>query len=378
MNSTLSKGCIGLRTLILSCNTGEGHNSCAKAIKEYYESKGEFCEIKDSLAFASKRLSDFISNWHVRLYRHMPYLFGAGYGIFEKHPSMLESKSMVYKALTRGGKKLRDYIVENEFDCVICTHVFAAMTLSRTCKEYSLNLKTGLVYTDYTCFPGTSSCELTYFFTPHFSLKEEFLKAGVKEEQIVPTGIPVRQDFYKSIPREEAKEQLGIKKDKIHIVMMSGSMGCGPIKKLAKLIAEGKNENCQLSVVCGTNKRMKKQLDKAIGETEGVNVIGYANNVSQLLDSADLYFTKPGGISVSEATVKSVPMLLIQAVEGCETHNFKFFTSLGAAVSAKKPKELSKMGLELIGDKAKLESMRAAYGKEMSRNCAEIIYNTMK
>ena len=25
-----------MKTLILSCNTGEGHNSCAKAIEEYY------------------------------------------------------------------------------------------------------------------------------------------------------------------------------------------------------------------------------------------------------------------------------------------------------------------------------------------------------
>ena len=28
-----------MKTLILSCSTGEGHNSCAKAIKEYYDSK---------------------------------------------------------------------------------------------------------------------------------------------------------------------------------------------------------------------------------------------------------------------------------------------------------------------------------------------------
>ena len=160
--------------------------------------------------------------------------------------------------------------------------------------------------------------------------------------------------------------------------MMSGSMGCGPIKKLAKLIAAGKSDDCVLSVVCGTNKRMKKQLEKALGEKTGVNIIGYAENVPDLLDSADLYFTKPGGISVSEATAKAVPMLLIQAVEGCETHNFKFFTALGAAVSAKKPKELARMGLELIEDEARLQAMREAYGEEMAQNSAEIIYNTMK
>lgn len=40
-----------MRVLILSCNTGEGHNSCAKALKEIFESKGHHCIIEDSLRF---------------------------------------------------------------------------------------------------------------------------------------------------------------------------------------------------------------------------------------------------------------------------------------------------------------------------------------
>ena len=38
-----------MRTLILSCNTGEGHNSCAKAIQAEYAAHGERCEIVDAL-----------------------------------------------------------------------------------------------------------------------------------------------------------------------------------------------------------------------------------------------------------------------------------------------------------------------------------------
>ena len=32
------------------CSTGQGHNSCASAIKEYYEKQGEICEHKASLS----------------------------------------------------------------------------------------------------------------------------------------------------------------------------------------------------------------------------------------------------------------------------------------------------------------------------------------
>ena len=37
-----------------------------------------------------------------------------------------------------------------------------------------------------------------------------------------------------------------------------------------------------------------------------------------LMDSADLYLTKPGGISVTEAASMRLPMVFIDAVAGCE------------------------------------------------------------
>lgn len=68
-----------MRTLILSCNTGAGHNSCAQAIQEVYQSRGETCDVIDALLFISKRASKFISNWHTRIYLHAPKFFNAGY-----------------------------------------------------------------------------------------------------------------------------------------------------------------------------------------------------------------------------------------------------------------------------------------------------------
>lgn len=34
-----------MRVLILSCNTGEGHNSCGKAIREVFQTRGIDCEM---------------------------------------------------------------------------------------------------------------------------------------------------------------------------------------------------------------------------------------------------------------------------------------------------------------------------------------------
>ena len=39
-----------MRIVMLSCNTGEGHNSTAKAIQEVLKSRGVECDLVDVLA----------------------------------------------------------------------------------------------------------------------------------------------------------------------------------------------------------------------------------------------------------------------------------------------------------------------------------------
>ena len=118
-----------MRVLILSCNTGEGHNSCAEALREYFTAQGAVCIVEDALRFLSDGMSDFISHWHTRIYRHMPDLFRTGYRFVEVHPSLLQEGSVVYRALTGGAGRLYRFLAEGGYDTVICVHVFAALMI---------------------------------------------------------------------------------------------------------------------------------------------------------------------------------------------------------------------------------------------------------
>ena len=96
-----------MRVLILSCNTGEGHNSCAAAIQAEFESRGDQCLTMDALNFISEGTSKFVSKWHVRLYRYFPEVFNKGYSFAEEHPSTLDEKSAAKRVLKLGCRKLR-------------------------------------------------------------------------------------------------------------------------------------------------------------------------------------------------------------------------------------------------------------------------------
>ena len=93
-----------MRYLILSCNTGAGHNSAADAVKDYFEFQGAECDICDSLAFISKSSSNLVAGGHVLLYKKSPKLFGVLYRFFENHPVKENERSVIYEILTLGAK----------------------------------------------------------------------------------------------------------------------------------------------------------------------------------------------------------------------------------------------------------------------------------
>ena len=99
-----------MKILILSCNTGEGHNSCARAISEELERKGDWGYIADGLAFLSTGTSKFVSGWHTRLYRYFPRLYGKGYEYAEKHPMNIKKHTAAYRMIRRGARRLRKVI----------------------------------------------------------------------------------------------------------------------------------------------------------------------------------------------------------------------------------------------------------------------------
>ncbi len=347
-----------MRTLIISCTTGEGHNSCAKAIKEVYNANNEVCEIVDGLSFISKGLSRFAEKGHILLYRHFPKIFDLGYKLSEKHSSTFAPGSIIYKIFSKGALRLRNHIVNNDYDTVICTHPFASVILTEMQNRYALPIHTAFVATDYTCCPSVKDSSLNIYFIPDKKLIDTFISENITEEKVFPVGIPIRQNFYKNIDKADAKRQMNVSPNKKHIVMMCGSMGCGPLAKLAVAVASSMSNDCELTVICGTNEKLRKSLAKKSSNIERLHICGFLNNMSTVLDSADLYMTKPGGISTTEAVAKRVPMLFVNTVAACETYNLRHFLAYSVANSGKNVKELTEKCLKILNDEALLRDFR--------------------
>lgn len=366
-----------MKVLILSCNTGEGHNSCAAALEEECRNQNIPCDTEDALRFISPEVSRFISNWHVRIYRHAPGLFRVGYRAAEDHPAQFHEGSALYRYLTQGAEKLCGFIAGSGYDTVICTHTFAALMVSEVVKTHLPNLKTCFIATDYTCSPSVKDSSLDRYFIPASSLSGDFLGGGVTSERLRACGIPVRQMFRSSVRKEDAKRAFGIPADHKHLVMMCGSMGCGPIMSIARRIGRDLPDDQDLTIVCGTNKQLYRRLQRRFYDAKNVHVRSYVKDMALLMDSADLYLTKPGGISVTEAASMRLPMVFIDAVAGCEEYNKDFFLRTGGAVTGQTPKEIARTSLRLLSDKDTLEKMGDALDAAVPHNAAANILSEM-
>ena len=358
-----------MKVLILSCSTGQGHNSVSEAITEQFLKKGIHCETLDALNFISSGTSKFLSWGHNLMYRYFPKVFKFGYSIVEKNSTTSAKTSNNNWLIALGAKNLSKYCEEFGFDHIICTHIFSALMLTEAKKEKRFKAKTYFVATDYDCSPGTLDSDLDCYFIPDDSLKPAF-----KDKTTCSVGIPIRKEFFNHNNKEEMKKVLKIKPENTHIVMMFGSMGCGPMEKLTRMLSNEVDENTDITVICGTNKSLSDRLMKEYEKFSNIHILGFTKNISQIMDSADIYVTKPGGISTTEAMAKGLPMVFLDVVSGYEYQNILFFKNIADIESSGNPEEVCKYCIDLLNDKDKQLKIKLALLNN-SKNGAIGIYN---
>lgn len=343
-----------MRYLLLTCSTGGGHTSAARAIAQALEETGGECVIEDALQFLPGVEGKVISHGHTFVYRHLPSLFGMGYR-FERRGGARAFRV----ECERGAKGLGAYIAGGGFDAIISVHIFSSFMLSALRRREGLEIPAVNVATDYTCSPGFAECGLDHNCIP-MGLTDEFVRYGLAPGQVIETGIPVAREYGEKLDRQTARNMLGVTGQGPLVMLMCGSMGCGPMEWLAGELSRSLPEGGTLAALCGTNDALRSALER--DAYPRLTAVGYTSQVALWMDAADLIISKPGGLTSSEAMAKRLPMLIVNAVPGCETKNLEYLTERGCAVYV--PTEsIPRTARELLADGARREEMK----KQMER-----------
>ncbi len=361
-----------MKVLILSCNTGQGHNSAGLAVQEELARQGIPCEMKDALSFARGRASRTISGAYIGIATRAPSLFG---GIYRLGGAISSSrrKSPVYYANARYAGPLKAYIEENRFTAVVTPHLFPAETLTWLRRRGELAIPCYAVATDYTCIPFWEETELDGYFVPHKDLIPEFAGKGIPQEKLIPTGLPVSGRYLKSQGQEEARKQLGLPQNAPVFLVMTGSMGFGDISSFTLDLLLTCPKDARIVILTGNNDALKARIDRDFAGEKRVRTVPFTKEVPLYMDACTVLLSKPGGLTSTEAAVKNVPLVHTRAIPGCETKNARFFSSRGASLFAEDPKEAAKAAARLAADESLRERIRRSQRAVIPKNAAESI-----
>lgn len=358
-----------MKVLILSCNTGQGHNTAARAVMEEFQARGVECEVKDALAFSSEITSKIISEGYMKMATDAPKVFGTIYqvGLKVSNPHV---KSPVYYANATYARSLGKYIRENGIDAVLTSHVFPSEALTHLRKHGQITSHLYFILTDYTCHPFSEEVEVDGCFIAHPDLIGEFVARGIPRKKIIPTGIPVSGRFAARMPKSEAREKLGIAQEARVYLIMTGSMGFGTMGPVVGTILREGTANSVIYVMTGRNEEMKREIDAMHEKDPRVIAVPFTREVPLYMSASDVLMSKPGGLTTTEAAVANIPLVHTSPIPGCETINAQFFEERGMAICARDDQGVARAAMWLAADKEKSESMMAAQRRHINPRAA--------
>ena len=197
-------------------------------------------------------------------------------------------------------------------------------------------------------------------------MQDEIIERTFKPARLQPTqftyiGMPVREQFLKQYNKAQIKQKYMVPANKPVIMVMMGGRGAQAIEKLAAQLVKLETP-AHLLLCIGTQADVIdsiKALETAPNVT--VSIIEFTPNIAELMAISDLFVTKSGGQSISEALYMGLPMLIDatdQAIEW-ELLNRKIVEKCGFGALVKRMHKLVPMVQEILDNPAQLAEWKA-------------------
>ena len=100
-------------------------------------------------------------------------------------------------------------------------------------------------------------------------------------------------------------------------------------------LARRLKENEEIVVICGNNKKLEETLKRELRRDRRVRILGFTEQVAEYMEACDVIFTKPGGLSSTEAAVSRIPIIHTNPIPGCENRNLEFFEERHMSIGRK-------------------------------------------
>ena len=367
-----------MRVLIATATAGGGHLAAAAALEEAWKTccPKDTVQQVDILDFFPTLQRKIHSEGYVTLADHAPEVWGMVFKETDK-PEVARRLTRIRRFFPSTSRsRFKRHIEAFKPDVVFCTHYLPLEALGLLRQEPGRHRRRKPEAGGVSEIPGHSGRPFVVSVVTDFeahalwmddcvdlycvaaeSTGARLLARGADPDSVVATGIPISSRFSQVVDTRAVRRALGIREDFPAVLALSGGFGMGPVVEVLAEIDKASAE-FQVIAVAGRNDELRCKL--AVQQyRHPVRVLGFANNVHELMAVADLVVSKPGGLTTSEALAMGKPLLIINPIPGQEAANSDFLLEQGAGSKVNRVEDLPFRIEQLLASK-KLAEMSAS------------------
>ncbi|MBA4492760.1 glycosyltransferase [Paenactinomyces guangxiensis] len=359
------------RVLLLSMGFGTGHNSAAKTLKkQFVQQPGVKAEVVDLLELIPNTFHPLLQTGYLGMLNKFPSFYHYLYDwTHQSRVIRYVSSELIEKMGWSIRKKLNVVFSEAKPTRIVTTHPFGLLL----CPANGVEVPTVGVVTDYELHPIWLARVPRVLCVPKKLLAQNQLeriqwKTGLK---LCETGLPIDPDFYQQVSTDHARIRLGLDVKRPVVLIMGGGTGLGPLEHLVEELMP--LSYIQFVVLTGSNWSLYRRLQDRYA-CPHIRIEGFRNDISLWMSAADLLVTKPGGVTISEAIAKRLPMFLFEAFPGQEQANQQYLIHHRVAV-ATRPSTIRIQIQKFFSPDYKRDKMRERFKPLMAPDAAHRVVN---
>ncbi len=342
------------KVLIFTAGFGEGHNTAARNIRDGIESVADSdvqVEILDLFESCYGPINDFARKAYQTAIHSTPRIWKHLYQYFDN--ADLSQSNMA--AFTKMKRSLEEILASNQPDAVVSTYplynyLIDAIYQDGRARTFSqITMVTDSISVNSIWY----RCHSDFFLVPNEATAEVMQAAGVPEERLRVFGFPVPLIFAEPQVDSKLGEIRTGGRPKILYVINSGKSKAP--KVVERLLS---HPEWDLTISTGRDAKLREEIEEITwNHLDRVQILGWTNQMPQLMLSHHLMISKAGGATVQETIAARCPLLVSQVVPGQEEGNWELLQRIHSGALAEKPKEIEAWAERAFADNGTLWSL---------------------
>ncbi|MBP2628601.1 MAG: Monogalactosyldiacylglycerol synthase [Firmicutes bacterium] len=327
------------KILFISAPVGAGHIRAAQAVSSALCKDNVHIETKmaNVFDFFNPSIGKAILNVYLKILEIFPQIYGVAYSWGNESYLALTGRRIISSYLAR---RMERYILEYNPAVIVCTHATPAGLVAHLIKKNKISTPVVAVVTDFVVHRLWIYPEIQHYVVANKNMRDFLVENGIKHNGIEVMGIPVDEKFSLVPDKEQILSELQLSPNVKTILIMGGGAGMLPMDDIL-LCCENIDIALQIIVVTGNNKSIYNKLINLQSRLrKTVRILGYINNVNELMAISDLIISKPGGMTCAETLCLGLPMLIYRPIPGQEDANTNYLVKCQAALRADSVEEI--------------------------------------